>query len=1271
MRYVAIRISSYVRSICAVLGALTLVAVMSAPAAAQSVGAGSIGGVVKDSKGGVIVGATVTIADPSQGVSKTDTTGSAGEFAFPSIPPGNYTVTVDATGFKTTVKTDVHVPVDTKIDVGDVVLEVGSVSETVTVRAEGGQLQLQSESGERSAVVTGTQLRNLALNGANVSDMFKIVPGVLLGGATTQSALSAIGNLNIDGTRASQHEYVVDGITNFNVGNDTAGLVTVNIDALQEVKIETNNYSAEYGRSGGGYIALETKSGTADYHGGASYFRRNQTMNADSVANDWANAVVTPTPYNKNPASLYDYNYYGWNFGGPVWIPKVFNGKQHKLYFFIDQEYYRQLVPVTSPTNLIVPTAAQETGNFAGLTNGNGAAIQLVDPCPTGPAFTGDVIPNITNPCTGQSFIYAPGVSALAFLPAPNVTGITAYNYTSELSNAYPRTETILRGDYQINDSTRLSISWVHNHDDQQFHLGTTTESWNWPLDIVNRFNGPGNVQQITLTKNFGPTWVNEFTFGEARGHVSILPEGDAATRAATGVDTPFVFPNADVANLIPSLSFGGITGAAGTPSTSVTGLFYQNFVIWQVMDNLSKVWGRHIFKFGLYVESSLNQSTSQSNTESTINFSSSQSGFTLDSGYPYANAVLGVYGSYSQVSQQVMQNFLYHDVSWYLEDTWKVTNALTLDLGFRFSYWQPTYDNNENEGFFNPTLFSAANAPQLYYPVCIGATTCAAGQSTYRAMPLAADSSASAVAAAVAAATLANTQPGYDVGREVPGTGSLTNGLVSTPAALGYPIAGFTTPSLIYQPRLGFAWDLGGHHNSVIRGGFGIAPDRYETESCGSTNSPITTTPTYNNGYLQTLTSSGGALGVPAVCGFGKNEQFPQVYSYSMGLQKNIGAGTVLDVAYVGNQSRHLLREQDLNSVPYGTDFQAFAQDPTQYTGGVIPANEGLEAGSSFALYPEYVAAGVNFMGDHILPSSDFVRPYAGYDQITFYTFDANSHYNSLQVNLSRKFLKQLTFTAAYTLGQVRTTIPSDGTLTNYLSAQRFDYQLANFDHKNTFVASFVWNMPGVARFMGDNKISRAFFNNWILAGITTAESGAPLELTPSLGSGGDFTTRVLGTPGGGGQSARFFLSGNPQYGTANDSLVPGSFVVPQIGQIGPYPRTYARGPGLYNQDLSIYKDFPFNESGSRYLQLRMEAFNAFNHPEYTGFNTSTTLVNALGNTTGTTGANSIFAAYYGLGITNNLRGTNTSKQQGSFFGEWNGANPQRVVQIAAKFYF
>jgi hypothetical protein len=319
MRNVAVCFGSMSRILGRFAGALALVAVLGISAFGQSVENGSIVGTVKDSKGGVIQGATVTVTDLSQGVTKTALTSSDGDFAFPEIPPGDYTVAVDLPGFKTAVKTGVHLPVDTKVNVGDVVLDVGSISETVTVQASAGQLALQSVSGERSAVITNLQLRDLALNGQNTMDLMKMIPGVIASGSASNTGqstvLNIVGIVNINGTRSLQNNYTVDGMVNLNLGNNTGALVTVNPDAMAEVKVETSNYAAEYGRSGGGTIALTTRSGTDDYHGGLLYFRRNQAMNADSVFNDDDNAVISPTPYDLHTTPLYDYNYYGWNLG--------------------------------------------------------------------------------------------------------------------------------------------------------------------------------------------------------------------------------------------------------------------------------------------------------------------------------------------------------------------------------------------------------------------------------------------------------------------------------------------------------------------------------------------------------------------------------------------------------------------------------------------------------------------------------------------------------------------------------------------------------------------------------------------------------------------------------------------------------------------------------------------------------------------------------------------------------------------------------------------
>ncbi len=1223
-----------VRNVRIILAALIAMACLSICAFAQS--SGSITGTVKDSNGGVIPGAAVTVIEQATAFRQTVSTSAEGNFIFPQLPPGTYTMTAESKGFKKSESLNVIVSVATKVGVGDVVLQVGNITDTVTVEANAGTIQIQADSGERSDVVTTRDIREIALNGQNIVDMMKFIPGVNVSGLVANAASTVTnitGSFQVNGTRSLQHEYTLDGITNLNLGNNTGALVSVNPDALEEVKVLTSNYQAQYGRSGGGLIALTTRGGTNEYHGGASYFRRHDSMNANTYFNDLRGAQGTYA------RPLYRYNFYGWHFGGPIFIPHLVHGK-NKLFFFVSQEYYSQLVPQATSQNIRVPTAAERGGDFSSTVDGAGKAITIVDPT-TGAPFPGNKIP-ITR-------LYSTGQTILNFLPPSNTTaGGNLYNYSSQVPSAYPRNETILRGDWNIRDDTRLSVRWVYNHDDQQFAYGTTTASWNWPLTITDRKNGPGSVPSISLTKNFGPTWVNEFVFGIGRGGVTIAPQGDAVTRAASGINTPMLYPLANTPGYVPSLTFGGIASVSTVASTSLFGPFNQRFLIWQIMDSVTKVTGKHEVKLGFYFQSASNASNNQTHVQSDIDFTNSSSN-PLNTGYPFANALLGVYNTYTQANGKPLQNYLYRDVSWYAQDTWKVSRHLTLDLGMRFSWFQPVYNTNGDGAYFNPAAFDPTQAERLYRPVCVGASTCSLGAATYRAID----------PATTGAATLANTQPGYYVGKLVPNVGSISNGMQLV--SQGYPSGGVITRAILPQPRVGFAWDVTGSHNTVVRGGYGISIDRYESglTGFGASNAPLVLQPTLQYGYLQNIQPGGGGILSPlTVTAVTENMSFPHMYTYSIGLQRNIGLGTVIDVSYVGSKSRDLPRKANLNTPPYGTTFTAAAQDPTKFAGGVIPATES-------GLPSIYSGAGLSFSGANIL-ATDFLRPYQGYSDITYYNFDAKADYNSLQVSVKRRFSKGLTFGVAYTLSKTQTTISDDGTMTRLVNPS-LDYALASFDRTHYLVGNFVWNLPKGSGIFGGNKVVGAILDHWELSGVTTLASGMPTDVGLTI-SGQDSGARLLGTPTAGnlsGQQMRFLLSGAPQTGT---TVNVSALTVPGLGNTGPYPRMYLRNPWIVNQDLSVFKNIPLSGDGSqRYVQLRLEAFNAPNHPQFQSYNLTTNVTNGAGAT-----GNAIFSNFTGLVATTNTRPASGSSQVlGYYFGEFTNTQNMRVVQIAAKFYF
>ena len=1062
-------------------------------------GNGSIGGSIKDPVGAVVSGATVTIVNDATGLTQTAITGETGAFIFPQLPPGTYRIAVEVNGFKKKENSNIVLPVASRVNVGEIALEIGNLTETVTVSADAGAIQLQSDSGERSNIVTNRQLRDIQLNGRNVVDLMRTIPGVSSGGVTANAASTVTniaGGFNINGTRGAQHEYTIDGVTNLNLGNNTGALVSVNPDALQEVKVLTSNYQAEYGRAGGGFIALTTRGGTNEFHAGGRYFRRHDSLNADTYFNNQrgGSAAGFPRP-------LYRYNFYGWDFGGPVLIPRVVDGR-NKLFFFVSQEYYRQLVPQAASMNIRVPTEAERSGDFSRTVDGAGRGIPIIDPS-TGAPFAGNIIP--------ASRFYAPGRAILNFLPAPNTTaGGNVYNYTSQVPSSYPRSETIMRGDWNVNDSTRLSVRWVYNRDAQQFAYGTTTASWNWPLTITERRNGPGSVPTISMTKNFGSTWVGEFMFGVGRGGVTIAPADDRATRTAAGIDTPLLYAQANTANLIPSLTFGGIGSVANPVNTNVFGTFDQRFLIWQTMNSLTKVAGKHVFKVGFYFQSASNASNSQNRVQSDLDFTANTQN-PLNTGYPFSNALLGIYTSYSQASTKIDQNNLYHDASWFLQDSWKVLPRLTLDLGLRMSWYQPLYNTAGDASFFDPALFKAADAQRIYRPVCVGVATCASGNTTYRAID----------PAVTATPTLENTRAGLYVGKLVPNSGNAINGLGLV--SQGYPAGGLDAPQILWQPRIGFAWDMTGSHSTIVRGGFGTTYDRYQSDITGNapSNPPFVESPTLQFGFLQDIQpGGGGALSPSAIRTVERNSDFPAIYSYSIGVQRNIGAGTVIDVAYVGTRSRKLSRRANLNTPAYGLAFRAQAQDPTKFANGVIPSVEPN-------LPAIYSAAGVAFSGANVLPT-DFLRPYQGYSDITTTFFDGDADYNSLQISANRRFSKGVTFGIAYTLSKTETTASDDATYTR-LDNPNQDYALAAFDRTHYFVGTAVWDIPRIGGLLGGGKLARGFLDNWTLSGITTVATGNPTELTLTI-TGVDAGARLLGTPTAGnlsGAQPRFLIMG------------------------------------------------------------------------------------------------------------------------------------------------
>lgn len=1244
--------------LCRVFTAIFLLTLaVSAPLYGQST-SGSITGTVKDNAGALIPDAVVTVTNPATNLSRKIETNGEGVFIAAQLPPGRYNVTVEKSGFKKLEISDVILNAIDQVNAGDFTLEVGDVADVVTVTADTAQLQIQSQTGERSGIVTGTQLRDLALNGRNPLDFMKTLPGVVTGNVNfgqVSSSTSGLGSFNVNGTRSNQKELTVDGSSNVDTGNNVDTHASLNPDAISEIKVLTSNFQAEYGRAGGGFISIVTKSGTNDYHGTLRYFHRHEGLNAN---NYFRNAQGRrPDGSEVQPRNLYRYNYYGYDIGGPIYLPRfgeggpaVWSGK-NKLFFFWNQEFYEQLAP-EGARNIQVPTLAERSGNFSNTRDGNGNLITVRDTTNclgngTNAAFPGNIVP--------QRCWYSNGQQILNVYPQPNVTGNPQFNYTSAVSTQYPRREDILRIDYNITDHTRLTGRYTNNHEERLLAYGSFASESNFPLSPIS-FPRPGKNGVITLTHTFSPTLTNEFIFGPSKNDILLETADDRATRGANGITVPLLFPGVNFSNYIPNFRYGGIANQT-FPFTNYNGLpFVNKNVTYNFIDNVSKIIGSHSVKAGFYSQRSIKDQTSFARINGDINFTSDAAN-PINSGHPYANALQGIYTNYQQANNFLNGLYRYWNIEGYVQDNWKVNRKLTLDYGMRISWYEPQYDALLQTGVFNPELYNRTQTVRLLTPICLNnVSTCVSGADRRAVDP--------ALLQPGFTPTIANTLPAALIGNIVSNSGNIANGIGR--ASEGYLRGGFQSRGAQWGPRFGFAYDLTGDGKTIVRGGFGISYDRLQGNVAFDqiANPPGILQPILLYGRLQDITpGQGGAIAPSGVSGYSPEGKIPTIYSMSLGVQRDLGFGTVIDIAYVGTQSRHLMQIRNLNAIPFGYLFTREAQDPTQFPGGVVP-----DADPTIA--QAYRNAGLRFDGSKALPAN-LVRPYPGHGDISYREFVGSSNYHALQASVNRRFSRGFTFGLAYTFSKVLGTADGDYNFTNPYNTRLYDYRLMPWDRPHVFVTSYVYDLPKLGRRLSDNWFVRGVFDNWQISGVTSIISGNPFELGAPGIAGVNSNQRITGSWT---EPARFRLRSDPSNGPNGLLIDPNAFVIPELGSLGLGNRQYGRNPGINNTDLSIFKNFPLgNVENRRYMQFRVEAFNVFNHTQFSGINMGTNLA-VPGATGGFGTGNAIFANYNNAVVTNNLRNApveGSNLPLGQFFGEYNGARDPRILQLGVKIYW
>ena len=857
---------------------------------------GQISGTVTDQGGGVLPGAAVTVRNTGTNATREVTTTGEGTFVVPDLLAGTYEISVTMTGFKGYHVTGVNLSANERLALRPIALQVGQLEETVAVTAEAARVQTQS--GERSGLITQEQLQEISLKGRDYMGMLRLLPGVTDTQNREAPGWNNLGGLSINGGRNNTINLTYDGVTNLDTGSNTGPFLAPGLDSIAEIKVLTSNYQAEYGRSSGGTINVITKSGSRQFRGGAFYSKRDESFNA----NEWQNNKF------QRPKPPYAFDYSGYNIGGPIVLPK-FNTQRNKLFFFWNQE----VLPRTNPGTLqrrIVPTDRERRGDFSQSFGTNGQLLVVNDPL-TGRPFPGNVIP------AGR--IDANGQALLNLFPQPNFEDPTRQaNYTFQSSFEQPRNDQVLRVDWNVAPRTLFYSRLNFGYEAFKGGWGFVLNNANWPqLPIAYEIHSYGVVN--TLLHTFSPTTFLEVTVGLNHGKQTVEPltpaDLERNDRNQAGLSRlPQFYPEANPQRIIPNVSFGaaGLALPGGNiASLGVEGRypFFGENDIWNSSANLTKVLGAHNLKAGLFYEYTTRPAARSSTFNGAFNFDRNTAN-PLDANHPYANALLGSVNSYSESTSHPDANAQFTNVEWFVQDSWRLRPNVTLDAGLRFYRIGPTRSRGDQLAVFLPRSFDPARAPRLIQPISTPSGRRGVNPLTGEILPA------------------------VKIGTFAPNSGDPFNGTEVFAESV------LETPAIQVAPRIGFSWDLTGDGKTAIRGGYGRFPDRFNDDIILQLVElpPVVLTQTANYTTINELLSTPLSLS-PATARYVDPDYKPQViHNWSVGVQRDIGFNLVADVAYVGSIGRRLLQTRNINAVPYGTNFLPSSIDPT--TGSALPPN-------------------------------------------------------------------------------------------------------------------------------------------------------------------------------------------------------------------------------------------------------------------------------------------------------------------------------------------
>ena len=1218
---------------------VVFVAIISVAAHAQET-TGSISGTITDSSGASVKGASVRLTNTDRGQDiRNLTTNSAGFYTATSLPLGTYSVKVTASGFKSEVVTGLVLHVSDALTVNRT-LVVGNAEETVSVTAD--QVQLNLEDATSAGLINSTQIDQLALITRNYESLINLQPGVAFGGASDQlnrgpsspTGGSSTVAFSINGGRTTSNNWTIDGADNVDRGANLTLYTYPSPDAIAEFKTLRGQYSAEFGRNASGQINVITKSGTNSIHGSAYEFLRNDFFDANGYLNNTL----------KRPITKYRYNDFGFSFGGPVYIPKIYDGR-NKTFFFVSEEWLREVTYTTGTA--LVPTAAERTGDFTndGFKSGSTWTSQNINVCT---AYTYNPATQVST-CTAQGTkVSTISPTAQAYLkdvykviPAPQsafdlANNLDPHTLTSTLDNIFNNDNTVVRIDQQFGQ--KLSMFYRYMHDTFPSFTGSGVfVAVPIPGLSATVSTAPGTEQLGHATYVFNPTLLANIGYAYSNGSILTTPQGALLSSQSPDINVPLPYPS--TAGVVPTIGVGGMTTLGGGVVYVDHGVNHQAFGdVTKTLHTQTLIAG---FSYNHYQKQENNSGGGNQGSFSFTNDSSQavvvqaqDSGGGVTEAQSFANFLSGnANNGFSQASKNVQVNIQDAMYEGFLQDNWKVSPRLTLNLGVRYSYYGQPYDANSNLSNFDPATYSASKAPTIATTglICFTApcsqTGSNAGQST---LP---NPNATYVG------------PNYINGM-IFGTPSAANNNQASP--YGNKVGSAAKNN--FAPRFGFAYDLFGDGKTAFRGGYGWAFDDAEVSYYETTifdNPPAVASYSQTNAVLDDPT--GGATSTTPSKTPGRlqalplNFKTPYVQQYSLDIQQEISPTLMLDVGYFGDHGTHLLGILEINQPA-----------PGAWVGKVQPSNSG-----SACLYPGSTTqqAFLNSTCDQVLNQ---IKPYLGYFAIDAMQSVFSSNYNSLQVKVTKRFSGHTYIDANYTWSKDLTNAQADysGVIQNIYNING-DYGRAAVDRTNILNLDGVYELPWYRQ---QKDLKGRLIGGWEVSAIYAINSGLPLTVS---GSGGSLVTyngvtSVFNNAVNGGyetDNAGLSVLGNTNAGLRPNQIgdpnqgygvplkrsrayesasalwfYPGAFAAPSPTSIvpGTAKRGTINGPGFSRLDLGVFRNFRIVERLN--FQFRAEAFNAANH----------TNVQSIG-TTSTSGT----------------------------FGEITGYRDARILQFAGKFTF